>query len=580
MVKGLLKKGMIAIAGVLMLIALVWFFVVDWALKIVIESQGTKAVGAKVDVQKVDLSLMPAGIEMTGLQVTNPDNPMTNAMDVKRIYSDIELMPLIQKKVIIDNLRMEGIRVNTPRKSSGAIPGLTTGKKDSVSAMPPWLRGVCDSNETVQLTIPKVADILSREPLQSLQQVHNFRTKIDNTKINWQKRLNDLPGPKALDAYRARINKLKSNRKNLANLMGSATEIKTLHHDLQNDLNRLKKAKQAYEKDFENLQKESTQLMKAPMEEVRRLKAKYAISAEGAANMSRLLFGPSVCQWWQKGYAWYERIKPYIGSLSTQKTEQKNEPKKPEPKLHKGDLPTLLIRQLHIDAQLDAGTFTGEAADITSHPEIWTQPLTFKLIGRQMKQLQKIDINGILNSMQIGHPKHDVKLLVKKLALQNVDLSPNSTLPLSIAQALADVNMDLNLSGSKLNALAKTQLDNVQMLIADTADSELSKALTEAVASVTRFSLTAIVKGSDPDYQTKIESDLDQTLRKAVSRIITKATAQLENQLRSAITEQTKGPLNDIQKQLGDLNNIAGELTQRLNLGNALFKETKLKLPF
>ena len=103
--------------------------------------------------------------------------------------------------------------------------------------MPPWLRGVCDSNETVQLTIPKVADILSREPLQSLQQVHNFRTKIDNTKINWQKRLNDLPGPKALDAYRARINKLKSNRKNLANLMGSATEIKTLHHDLQNDLN-------------------------------------------------------------------------------------------------------------------------------------------------------------------------------------------------------------------------------------------------------------------------------------------------------------------------------------------------------
>ena len=118
------------------------------------------------------------------------------------------------------------------------------------------------------------------------------------------------------------------------------------------------------------------------------------------------------------------------------------------------------------------------------------------------------------------------------------------------------------------------------MLIADTADSELSKALTEAVASVTRFSLTAIVKGSDPDYQTKIESDLDQTLRKAVSRIITKATAQLKNQLRSAITEQTKGPLNDIQKQLGDLNNIAGELTQRLNLGNALFKETKLKLPF
>ena len=117
------KKGLAALAGFIILIALFWFVVVDWLVEMVIETQGTKAVGARVDVAAADLSLFPAGIEVTGLQVTNPDSPMRNALDVQRIYSNIELKPLISRKVIIDNLRVEGIQIDTPRKTSGAVAG-------------------------------------------------------------------------------------------------------------------------------------------------------------------------------------------------------------------------------------------------------------------------------------------------------------------------------------------------------------------------------------------------------------------------------------------------------------------------
>jgi uncharacterized protein (TIGR03545 family) len=576
--QGRLKKTLGAIAAICVLMALVWFVVVDWAIKVAIESQGTKAVGAKVDVAKADLSLFPAGIEVLGLQVTDPQSPMSNAVAVKRIYSDIELLPLIKRKVIIDNLRLEGIRLNTPRTSSGAVPAPAAKRAVPAGTSPPWMDKLCAGDGGIGFSIPKVADILAREPLQSLQAAKDLRSKIDAAKADWQRRLNDLPGQKELEAYKTRLDKLKGAGGGLAGLIGSANTLKTLDSDLQNDLNRLKEARKKFQVQLDDLKHQSDQLAKAPREEARRLKAKYTVSAEGAANLSRLLFGPRLCQWWQKGYHWYARLKPYLGGSSTQ-PQQAEKPQKQAPAgPRKGELPDFLIRNAHIDALLETGTFTGEAADITSDPQIWSRPLTFKFAGNRMKQIQSISLNGVLDFMQPGNPREQVKMMVQKYALQNLDLGTSSELALTIAKAMADIDMDLDLSGPRLDALVKARLDDVKMAAQQTAGSEISKALAQALDSVAHFGLTALLKGNAPDYTAKIESDLDQVLGQAVGKIVAQAGAKLESQLQSAILEKTGGPMNEIRSKLDGLGDTAGELAKRLNLGDQLLK--KIKLPF
>jgi len=576
MKRGLFKKALIAFAGFFILIALVWFVVVDWVVEIAIESQGTKAVGARVDVAGADLSLFPAGIEVRGLQVTNPDSPMSNALDVQRIYSDIELKPLIQRKVIIDNLRMEGIRLNTPRKTSGAVAGGKPAAGTQAAPMPPWLGKMCAGESATPFSIPSVKDILASEKLQSLELAGQLNAQIDTAKSQWQQRLKDLPTREQLETYRTRLEKLNSKGGGLQALLGSASELKQLNDDLRKDLGRLESARADYRTELQKLEKESALLTRAPYEDVRRLKAKYAVSTEGLANLSRLLFGPSVCRWWEKGYQWYARLKPYLGGRTQKETKPSGEAARPAPK--KGDLPDFLIRSLHVDALLDTGRFTGEATDITSQPEILGKPLAFKFLGRQMQQVQSINMDGVLNFMQPGNPRHHVKLLVQKLGLDHLDLGDSGNLPILITKALADVNMNLDLMGPKLNALAKAQLEDVQMAVEKAAGSEISGALADAVASVTHFALTAIVKGSDPDYSARIESDLDPLLRKAVGQIIATATSKFESQLQAAIAEKTQGTLKDTQNRLGTLAGLGGEFSQRLDFGNSLLKN--IKLPF
>lgn len=584
MKQGFFRKALIAVAGFFILIALVWFVVVDWVVEMAIESQGTKAVGARVDVAGADLSLFPAGIEVRGLQVTNPDSPMSNALDIQRIYSDIELKPLIQRKVIIDNLRMEGIRLDTPRKTSGAVAGAKPAAEKQATPLPPWLGKMCAGQSATPFSIPSVQDILASEKLQSLELAQQLSTRIDTAKAQWQQRLKDLPTQEDLEAYRTRIDKFKAKSGGLGALLGSASELKRLNEDLRRDLSQIEKARTEYQTELQNLEKQSALLTKAPSEDVRRLKTKYAISTEGLANLSRMLFGPSVCRWWEKGYQWYARLKPYVEGQAEKETQPSGESAKPAPK--KGDLPDFLIRNLHVDALLETGQFTGEATDITSDPGVWGKPLAFKFLGRKMQRVQSINMDGVLNFLQPGNPRHHVKLLVQKYGLDHLEIGDPENLPLSITKALADISMNLDLAGPKLNALAKARLEDVQMAVekaagkaADkAAGSEMSGALADALASVTHFALTALVKGSDPDYTARIESDLDPLLRKAVGQIIATATSKLESQLHAAIAEKTQGPLNDAQNQLGGLAGLAGEFSQRLDFGNSLLKN--IKLPF
>jgi uncharacterized protein (TIGR03546 family) len=105
-------------------IVLIWagtHFFLDRTIKNAIETVGTKAVGAKVDVGNVSTSFWRLSAKISDLAVTDPDQPMTNAVEIKALRLKAQLKPLFWKKVIVERAEITGIRTGTPRKRSGAI---------------------------------------------------------------------------------------------------------------------------------------------------------------------------------------------------------------------------------------------------------------------------------------------------------------------------------------------------------------------------------------------------------------------------------------------------------------------------
>ena len=159
---GLIRwPGLIAFVAVVLVFAGVWFLVAGAVVKRVIERTGTAAVGAEVELEKAALSLFPLGLTLTRLQVTNPDQPMTNAVEVGRIGFTMDGPNLLRRKVIIEEMTLEGVRFGTPRTESGAVvrprpePAVASQSTGEPVAMP-------------SLKVPDVNEILKQEDLRSL----------------------------------------------------------------------------------------------------------------------------------------------------------------------------------------------------------------------------------------------------------------------------------------------------------------------------------------------------------------------------------------------------------------------------
>ncbi len=115
-------KAIMPLGLLLVLIGAGWYFLLDSAVRRGIEVVGTALVGAKVDLEEADVRLAEGSVILRGLQVTNPDAPMTNLFQLDEVVADLNLRPLLQKKIFIDTIAVRGLRFGTPRATSGAIP--------------------------------------------------------------------------------------------------------------------------------------------------------------------------------------------------------------------------------------------------------------------------------------------------------------------------------------------------------------------------------------------------------------------------------------------------------------------------
>ena len=561
-------KGLAVLAGGVVLVVVVALFLIDGIIEKQVEKYGTRAVGARVDLAAADLAFFPPGITLTGLEVTNPDSPMTNAVEVATISFALDVMPLLEKKVIIDDMTLARVQFNTQRKTSGAVPGLTPTEKDKEKER---AASGCGDIEVPALELSDVGSILSMEKLESLDAVKAVKADIEAEKSKWQKKLTALPDQKRLESYKARVEKLTSGGSGqLGGFLSAAGDIQNIQKEIQQDLDALKNAQNSLNSEIASLNRKIDRLAANPMADVKRLADKYALSPGGLNNMSRVLMGDQMCGWVQKAMGWYDRLKKPGQKKKTPDTQTEGEG---------GEIPFVLIRRAEAGIVLKSGTIKGVFKDITSKPELLGKPTTFDLSGQKLDGLDLIKILGSLDHSNPAKSINTMKASVKGYLLENFKLPADTGVPVIIKKALVDLDIDSSLIGEDLTALFTAALKNTSLSVDTSSQSSpLVKAMGAALESLSTLAANADVNGTLENYTVKIKSDVDKLLKSAMGKVVNQQTAALKKQLKSQISAQLQGPAGEARGALGGLGGIQGELTERLNFGNGLLGD--LKLPF
>lgn len=575
-------QGLLAFLGVFIIISALWFFFVDGIVKGMIEKYGTKALGARVEVANSDLSFFPAGLELTRLQLTNPDDPMKNAVEISRITLSLDTGNLFRRKIIIDEMALESIRFNTPRKTSGAVVAKPVIAPEASS--PESEKEKRNKSVLPSLEIPDVREILKKEELTSIKLAKSIQTDIQSEKNKWQKLLGELPDKKKFTEYKSRINKIKKNKKGtLLGLLGSTGEIADITKEVKQDIKRIKKAQKEFKQEIASLKKRVKELSKTPLEDIKRLKKKYSLSQGNLASISRMLFGDKIYLWSQKAITWYERLKPVL----EQHIKKEKYPEVAKPVRGRGvnvrfkekvPFPDFLIRHVKADVHIPAGNLTGSINNITHQQDILGIPLTFEFSGEKMKDLQSIKIDGTIDHVVPSRSRDRINTSIRGYEVKNVSLSNNAGWQITLKKALVDLDMKTMLEGNNISANLSAGLKSVQLLTSTDssgATGPLAGAIGSALSGVSKFSANANITGTLDNYDVKIKSDLDRVLKNAVGNVAKNETARLEKELKKAILAKVNGPFNQTKNSLSGFGNIGDELANRLKLGNGLLDISK-----
>ncbi|MBN1635344.1 MAG: TIGR03545 family protein, partial [Deltaproteobacteria bacterium] len=486
-------------------------------------------------------------------------------------------MKLLDRKLIGEEMIVTGVKLNTPRKKSGAIK---TGqfRTEKSSKFKPVTSLFLPSVESID-----IEQILAKENLQTLALIQSIRKEIPDKQESWQQKLNKLPDKEQFEQYRKRIDKLKGARDgDLQTIISATAEVKSIRVDLTKDINSIKSARDELSKDIALLKTNIEQAKQAPVEDARRLKEKYSPSAKGLGNVSNLLFGEKIGTWVERSLSWYERLKPFVQRASTIRKQKKAT----KPLRAKGidvhfkeyePLPEFLIHRANVSVHLEQAVLSGKMQNITPEQDVLGSPLIFEFASRKLEGIGDIHLTGIINHIKPEKTDDVMTLSIEAYPLKNIELS-SSNFPLVLDTGLLNLKLKARKTQESIRADIVADFTSVRLSgpQQDKKD-KIAETLLASLAKINNFTLKASIFGTPDEYDLKLDSDLDKLLSHVVGEFIEEYKNQLENELKTAIQDKAGLSFTELEKDMSGFNIYNQTLTSRLDLANNLLQNELLK---
>ena len=525
-------------------LTLIWVLSIDWLVKSAIIAYGTELNGAQVELESAELSLWPAGLELINLQVTDAYNPMFNRFEAGSISATLDSALLLRRQVIVEQLDIIGVRMNSPRIRSGATkdtPIVTNTEFDFGGLIP-------------DVSLPDMSLLLADAQQQVNAEIAGIEQEIVDIEQRWRNNIEQLPSKDKLAEYRARWDKL-SNASFMEKMLGA----KKLKNDVSGDLKLIESFNQQLKDDRRLISGQIDRAKGLPRAQADRTMQSVGLSNENVAFV-RAITGDQIDQW-------VTRAKTFSESLSSNTVEQ-------APSRGTGrwvtfaeddPLPQVLIRRGQFNGvlQLAASNMRvdGKLSDIAYPLEGYSQPAALVITARDDENA------SLLFEATIDHRQadfsDDFNLEVMNLPISELVLSSGAERALLLEAG----NLNFIASG---RASPDTVLANVVAKLSDprlTTDADLAtkseQFLAETLNTLDSVDLQVNVSGALQNPDVNIASNLDKILAAGLKSQISAQTTKFKRQFTDQLGEQTSGQLGALSAKGDFLKDIQALLNDR-----------------
>ena len=252
-------QGLVVFAILFLLIWGFLSFYLDGLIKQGLEEEGSKIIQTQIEVASVSTSLPSQSASLKRLAVANADNLMENAVEIDSISFSVDAAKAIVQKVVIDEMSVEGIRLNQKRKTAAKAYKPVGDAKDDSSAGEGAKKESKSPFGFGQIMSPKSPEeILKSEKLETLEAVERTKKEIQDLKAKWETKLENELSPKVLEETKQKIEDLQKKMQSKGDLAGIATavqDLKSVQETIQGNLDNIKNLKAEMEADAKRIKK-------------------------------------------------------------------------------------------------------------------------------------------------------------------------------------------------------------------------------------------------------------------------------------------------------------------------------------
>ncbi|HGY56005.1 MAG TPA: TIGR03545 family protein [Caldithrix abyssi] len=559
------KKGVLSLLILVGLFFLLSYFLTDRWLESRLENLGESIIGAKVEIDGLNFSFTQVLVSWERLQVTDPQKTMQNMLETGVCRFDMEFWPLLSKKIIIEDFRIENLRTGTPRETDGKLPEpppeepgyiddfiSTTVEKLNKEVAPELPVTSLDFKQGLNVdSLMRVLDLKSPERIKALQK------ELNNTYKEWQTRLSDLTFDKDLKKIENQAKAIKPDRiKTLDQVQKTIVRVNEIKTTLDKINRQINASKSAFTKELEQTGRQLTQIDDWIAEDYARAMSLAKLPDFSLQNIAGMLFGRQIVNRVSQYLSYVGTVRHYAALL------QSGQPKKEKPPRLKGQdirfyeenaRPDFWIKQILISGQTNDGLpLQGEIVNITSNQTIIGQPTSLTIKGGKEKSIH-FNLNGVLDYRK-EIPQEKFRLQYAGFSLAGTRLSESPLLPNTIRKGYGTLDSRLDLTGAQLSAKVKFTARDVQFDFSSSKPKKkLEQILQEALSGIRSLDFAVNIFADSSHLRFSVQSSLDKILADRLKGTVSRELEAAKKQLKDRIDKEVGKYKNDALK-LADKN--------------------------
>ena len=548
-------QGVIPLALFLVVLATGWLLFGHRVVEHTGEEAATKLLGTQVEVASVDIREAESALVIGGLQIADPFDPMRNLAEARHIELELDPVPLLEKKLVVRKLTLDGVRFGTPR-STRAAPAPADGfAATTVGAMKSWaaqFRRPIASFTPID-TIRAIA--LNPAQLSTVREAQALAGRADSVRGALEAALRRLEVEQTADSARALAERLAAASPRTLGIDGTRRALADVRRTLR-AVDSTKRAVESLARDvsggYATLRTGLDRLDAARREDYAFARSLLRLPTVEGPELSHALFGDVTIERFQQAVYWAELAQQYMPPGLRPRPQDGPERLRAAGttvRFPKGrDYPSFLLQAGAVDLTIGgdgpaAGRYAATVANVTSEPALVRKPML--VAARRSAEgtgVSSVQLTAVLDHLG-ARPRDSIGVVAAGIALPAFDLPG---LPYRAELGKGTSRLDFVRAGDRVAARWIVRASDVTWR-PDSARagsrSPVEELVSRVVTGLTDLELTADLTGELRSPRLSIRSNLDRALadrlRAVAGEEIARAEARAHAEVDRIVAEKT-----------------------------------------